>query len=172
MDFVQKIPTVAVLANVQNGTLSNETTDNKQKDLEEKAGKIRAYFADKGLPLADYAEKLVVEAEKNDLPWTMLAAIAMRESTGYKFACGNNGFGWGSCKIQFDSVDEAIETVARNLGGNNPKTAHHYENKDVDGILNAYNPPSVVRNYTPQVKAIMQTIENYQTDNTDIKKSA
>lgn len=156
-----KIPTVAVLANEENGHLFKSATDNQQKVLKEKAQKIDAYFSDRKLPLAGYGEKLVIEAEKNGLPWTMLAAIAMRESTGYKFACGNNGFGWGSCRIGFDSIDQAIETVGRNLGGNNPNTAHYYKGKDVPNILKKYNPPHIAPKYVGEVLDIMRTIENY-----------
>jgi hypothetical protein len=156
-----KFPTVAVLANEQNGHLFLSDSDNKQNELKEKAQKIDAYFSDKNLPLAGHGMKLVLEAEKNGLDFALLPAIAMRESTGYKFACGNNGFGWGSCRIKFDSIDEAIETVARNLGGNNPKTARYYANKDIDGILKTYNPPSIVAKYSEQVQSIMKNIKNY-----------
>ena len=55
-------------------------------------------------------------------------------------------------------MDIAIETVARNLGGNNPKTARHYDNKTTLQILNAYNPPSIVPKYAAQVLAIMKVI--------------
>lgn len=128
----------------------------------EHAAKIDAYFGDKGLPLAGYGMKLVVAAEANGLPWNLLPAIAMRESTGYKHACKSNptnGFGYGGCKIGFDSIDHAIERVAVNLGGNNPKTAHYYAGKDLDGIINTYNPPSVVRSYNSDIKGIMADIE-------------
>ncbi len=157
-----KLPTVAVLANEQNGTLFKDTADNQQKVLQEKAAKIDAYFGDKNLPLAGYGEKLVLEAEKNDLPWAMLAAIAMQESTGYKHACKSdpdNGFGWGSCRIKFNSIDHAIETVAQHLSGNHSRTAHYYKGKDVPGILRTYN--SVRPTYVKEVQSIMNKIENY-----------
>jgi hypothetical protein len=101
------------------------------------------------------------EADKNDLDWRMLPAIAVRESTGGKFDCkrvSNNPFGWGSCKIGFKSNEEAIEVVAKNLGGNNPNTARHYDNKTLKQILRAYNPPSVVPRYAEQVISIMNDI--------------
>lgn len=129
--------------------------------LQAKAKAVDAYFRDRDMPLVGKGEKLVVEAEKNGLDWRLVAAIAVRESTGGKHACKkapNNPFGWNSCKVGFDSYDEAIETVARNLGGNNPNTAFHYKNKDVVGILRAYNPPSVVPKYAEQVMSIMNAI--------------
>src|SRR3989338_4638400 len=92
---------------------------------------------------------------------TTNGTIAIRESTGGKFECKKadfNAFGWGSCKINFSSHEEAVETVARNLGGNNPNTARHYDNKTTMQILRAYNPPYVVKRYAEQVLSIMNAI--------------
>lgn len=126
-----------------------------------KADAIDAYFKARNMPLTGTGLTMVLEAEKNDIDWRLLPAIAVRESTGGKNACNkvkNNSFGWGSCKIGFESNAQAIETVARNLGGNNPKTAHHYDEKSTKQILRTYNPPSVVARYAEQVMAIMKAI--------------
>ena len=61
-------------------------------------------------------------------------------------------------KIGFSSINEAIETVGRNLGGNNPNTDHHYADKTVKEILQKYNPPSIVPNYAEKVIRIMNKI--------------
>ncbi len=177
MNFVEKIPTVAVLANVQNGTLSNEALDNKQKDLEEKAQKIDAYFGKYNLPLEGHGKEFVLAAEKNNLPWALVAAIGMAESTGCKFIIKgtNNCFGWGGGTIPFDSIDDAIATISEHLGGNNQHTDQYYSGKDVVGILHAYNPEEIAPGYAKHVQNIMQRIENFQTDNladTATKKSA
>ena len=148
------------------GTLAlNQSDDSKANAealaLKAKAEAIDGYFRDHDMPLEGMGMKMVQEAEKNDLDWRLLAAISVRESTGGKNDCNkvtHNAFGWGSCKISFKSDEEAIETVARNLGGNNPKTAHHYDNKTTMQILRAYNPPSVVPRYAQQVIAIMDAI--------------
>lgn len=137
--------------------LAKEQED-QAKILKLKADAIDKYFKDRAMPLLGTGEKMVLEAEKNGLDWRLVAAIAVRESTGGKYACKgatHNPFGWGSCKIGFTSNDHAIETVARNLGGNNPKTAMHYANKNTIQILRAYNPPSIVPKYAEQVIAIM-----------------
>ena len=118
----------------------------------EHAEKIDAYYAKRGMPLEGYGEKMVAEAEKNNLDWRLLPAIAIKESTGGKFACYKNPFGWGSCKIKFASYDDAIETVARNLGGNNPNTARYYKDKTTKEKLHNYN-NSVVPTYTGEIKA-------------------
>lgn len=145
-----------------NGLLTfNQVLDRKAENLKAKAEAIDVYFELRGMPLAGMGMKMVEEAEKNNLDWRLLPAIAVRESTGGKFKCKkveNNPFGWGSCKISFNSLDEAIETVAKNLGGNNPKTSRHYDNKSIKQILRAYNPPSIVPRYAEQVISIMNDI--------------
>jgi len=132
-----------------------------EEEMAMKAEAIDEYFRSRGMPLAGTGRKMVEEAEKNDLDWRLLAAIAARESTGGKFACKkvkHNPFGWNSCKTGFESTEKAIETVGRNLGGNNPKTKRHYADKTTEGILKAYNPPHVVPNYAAQVMRIMNVI--------------
>lgn len=145
-----------------NGILAfNQVLDQKAQDLKTKAEAIDNYFQSYDMPLAGYGMKMVEEAEKNSLDWRLLPAIAIRESTGGKFDCQkvlNNPFGWGSCKIGFKSNNEAIETVARNLGGNNPKTEKHYADKTTIEILKAYNPPSIIPKYPEQVIDIMNKI--------------
>lgn len=133
------------------------------KTQDERAKKIDIYFSKYDLPLAGFGEKMIQEADLHNLDWRLIPAIAMRESTGGKFACKNanyNPFGWGSCKIGFDSYDHSIEVLARNLSGNNPKTQHYYKDKDIRGILETYNPPNIVPKYADQVMKIMLEIEN------------
>lgn len=155
----------------------NQEADREAKILKLKADAIDNYFEEHDMPLAGTGRKMVQEAEKNGLDWRLVAAIAVRESTGGINDCikvDNNPFGWGSCRIGFKTLNDAIETVARNLGGNNPDTAHHYSGKNTKQILQKYNPPSVVPRYAEQVLSIMKDIgtekialpEDNQTDNT------
>ena len=133
-----------------------------QVEREEKAAKIDAYFAKRNMPLAGTGMKMVIEAEKNNIDWRIIPALAVRESTGGKHACKSvtySPFGFGSCKINFKSWDHAIEIVATNLGGNNPRTARAYGGKTLRGKLEAYNPPSVVPTYANEVIALMNKIE-------------
>jgi hypothetical protein len=139
----------------------NEALEAKAKDLKSKADAIDSYFKSHDMPLYGMGMKMAEEADKNGLDWRLLPAISIRESSGGKQDCvqvDNNPFGWGSCKIGFKSNEEAIETVAENLGGNNPTTESHYANKTLKQILHAYNPPSVVPRYAEQVISIMNTI--------------
>ncbi len=138
-----------------------ENIDPKIEILRAQAETIDAYFEAYDMPLAGTGKKMAEEAEKNNIDWRLLPAIAVRESTGGKNDCNNvshNAFGWGSCKIGFDSDDEAIEIIAKNLGGNDPKTEHHYAGKTTKEILKKYNPPSIAPRYVPQVLSIMNAI--------------
>ncbi len=146
-----------------NGVKVEEAPTPEELLRAQRAAKIDAFFAERDMPIAGYGMKFVEVAEENGLDPFLLPAIVARESSGYKDPCNKfstNGFGWHSCKVGFKTIDEAIEVVGKNLGGNNPSTAQHYEGKDTVGILNAYNPPSIVAKYTPQVLHIMKTIAN------------
>lgn len=158
---VSAIPTID---SINNSNLAKENSviiTQEEVIRKEKADAIDAYFAKYDAPLEGHGMKFVLEAEKNEIDWRLLPAIAMRESTGGIHACKkvpNSVFGWGSCKISFNSIDESIEVVARNLGGNNPNTDHHYENKTITQILKKYN--SVIPGYSNQVIKIMKSISD------------
>ena len=124
-----------------------------------RAKMIDQYYGKHNLPLEGYGMKMVLESEKNGLDWRLLAAIAMRETTGGKFACHQNPFGWGSCKIKFKNFDEAIETVARNLGGGNPATEMYYKGKTTAEKLHYYN-GTVIETYVAEVTRIMNKISD------------
>lgn len=123
--------------------------------------KLDAYLASYNSPLAGYGEKFVTEAEKNDIDWRLLVAISGLESTFGKNPCQkvNNSFlGYGSCRMSFSSVDDAIEKVSASLGGNNKNTAHHYDGKTTAQILRKYN--SVIPSYPKQAMKLMKAIDD------------
>jgi hypothetical protein len=140
--------------------------DKKAKEIEvsiqdlrqERADKIDAYYGRYDLPLTGYGMKMVLASEKYGVDWNLIPAIAMRESTGGKFACYNNPFGWGSCKIKYNSFDEAIEAIARNLGGANSRTSYYYAGKTTAEKLYYYN-GTVIASYPKEVMKIMTTID-------------
>lgn len=156
--FTQKQNTVA------NGLLAiNQEVDQKAKILKIKADAIDAYFKSKNMPLEGKGMKFAQVAEENDLDYRLLVGISAIETTGGKAMCKNpkaqnNPFGWGSCKIGFDSIDEAIEKVGKHLGGNVESTAKHYANKDTLQILNKYNPPYIVHDYAKRVMNQMKEV--------------
>ncbi len=159
----------AFTASIQDAMLSKDKSETiatltpaeqaLQLEREEKAAKINAYYGKYDLPLTGYGMKMVLAGEKYGVDPMLIAALAMRETTAGKFACHNNPFGWGSCKIKFQSFDEAIDVVTMNLGGHNEKTARHYAGKSTRAILETYNPPSVVPTYASEVMGIMKKIE-------------
>jgi hypothetical protein len=155
-------PQILTVANVSSQiNEADEALRNQNALLDAQGAKIDAYFKSHGAPLEGYGRKMAEVALENGIDYRLLPAIAMRESTGGIHACkkvANSPFGWGSCKISFKTMDESIETVGRNLGGNNPNTDHHYADKTVKQILQKYNPPSVVANYAYEVMDIMKDI--------------
>jgi hypothetical protein len=128
---------------------------------QQKADAINMYFKDRSMPLEGTGMTFVLVAEKYGLDWRLLPAIGIRESSGGKAACGNNPFGWGSCKLHnFSSYEQAIESLGKNLGGGNPKTARYYAGKTTMEKLYYYN-GTVVPEYPDEVASIMKKIEVY-----------
>jgi len=131
--------------------------------VDERIEKIQSFYKRYNLPLAAHAADFIASADHYEIDWKLVAAIGMIESTGGKFACSTatySAFGWGSCKINFDSYAESIDVISKNLAGQNPNTAYHYAGKDLRGILESYNPPSIVPNYADKVMKQMKIIEN------------
>ncbi len=131
--------------------------------LDDRVEKIEKYYNRYNLPLAKNAEDFVVSADEYDIDWRLVAAIGMIESTGGKHACSTatySAFGWGSCKINFDSYTESIDVISRNLSGQNPKTARYYAGKDIRGILWSYNPDTIRKGYGDMVIKQMEIIDN------------
>ncbi len=133
----------------------------REQERKEKAAKIDAYFGKYNLPLTGYGMVFVTAGEKHGVDPFLLAGIAMRESTGCKFIIKGtyNCFGWGGGKVKFESFDQAIDKVAEHLAGKNERTARYYKGKSVKGILETYNPPSVVSTYAAEVMGIMKRID-------------
>ncbi len=138
-------------------TPQNNVIDISTSINQERAEKIDAYFAQRNMPLEGYGAKMIAEAEKNNIDWRLVPAIAIKESTGGKFACNYNPFGWASCRVKFRSWDSAIETVAHNLGGNNPATARYYKGTTTEEKLYHYN-GSVIPAYTGEILEFMELI--------------
>jgi hypothetical protein len=81
---------------------------------------IRQYLHSYRSPLEPYATKLVEEADKNELDFRLLTAIAHQESTLCKFIPPEsyNCWGWGIHSrgtLGFQSYGEAIETVSQGI---------------------------------------------------------
>lgn len=158
---VASLPSATVTMNQNNVSESSLITTEEDKVLNERAEQIDALLASYNSPLQGYGKKFVIEAQKNDIDWRLLPAISGVESTFGRHSCKkakNSFLGYGSCKIDFKSVDDAIEKVSESLGGNNENTAHHYEGKTTAQILRKYN--SVIPTYTSKVIRIMKMIDD------------
>jgi len=126
--------------------------------VDNRAEIIDNYYKERNMPLQGYGGKMVEIADLYGLDWRLLPAISIRETSGGKYMCKNpkaqnNPFGWGSCKIGFDSIDRAIETVGYKL-----KNLPIYQGKDTTQILYHYN-GTVIPTYPSEVLAIMETIK-------------
>ena len=156
------IPSVSLASHI--ASLDTEPVVKVEVSVEDlrkqRAEAIDVYFKERSMPLQGTGMAFVLVAEKYGLDWRLLPAIGVRESSGGKAACGYNPFGWGSCKLHnFNSFEQAIEALGKNLGGANQKTARYYAGKSTMEKLYYYN-GTVVPTYPDEVVAIMKKIES------------
>ncbi|MFT5281066.1 MAG: hypothetical protein ACI9AR_000521 [Flavobacteriaceae bacterium] len=133
------------------------------RDAQYKADKIDSFYASMNLPLEGYGADMVASADAHGIDWNLLAAIGFIESTGGKFACTTatyNTFGWGSCKINFESYEVSINHISAHLGGKRETTKHYYNGKTLEEIIDTYNPPSIRKDYKKLILETMERIEN------------
>ena len=102
---------------------------------------IRQFFARYKSPLEPFASNVVEEADKHDLDFRLIPAIAMQESNLCKKAPENSfncwGYGiYGGKVTAFENYPQAIETVTRTL-------AKNYIAEGLD------TPEEIMKKYTP-----------------------
>lgn len=112
--------------------------------------RLQAFFAEHKCPVDRLAADFLLAADRNDLDWRLLPSISLLESGGGRDQRNNNIFGWDSGKQSFPSVRAGIHIVAFRLSN-----SRLYRDKDLDEILNTYNPNP---EYAGKVKAVMQAI--------------
>jgi hypothetical protein len=155
------IPSISLTSHIGSLEMNRVTKEEISVDdlRKQKAEAIDSYFKARSMPLHGTGMTFIMVAEKYGLDWRLLPAIAVRESSGGKAACGYNPFGWGSCKLHnFVSYEQAIEALGRNLGGANPRTSTYYAGKTSAEKLYYYN-GTVLPEYPDEVLAIMNMIE-------------
>lgn len=104
---------------------------------------IRQYLKDYGSPLEQYAELIVKTADKYNLDFRLITAIAQQESNLCKHIPPGsyNCWGWGIHSrgtLGFESFEEGIETVSKGL-------RKHYLDKGfltAEEIMSKYTPSS------------------------------
>ncbi len=84
-------------------------------DMRAKA--LKKVFEKYHSPLISYADSYVSIADKYDIDWKLLPAIAGLESSFGKaqLAGSYNSYGWGGGRIYFNSVEDGIDTVLNGL---------------------------------------------------------
>lgn len=105
--------------------------------------KVENYLAKHKSPLYPYAKLIVEEAEKNNIDYRLIPAIAMNESTLCKNIHENsyNCWGWGiygNMVTRFDGYEDAIITISSGLRKN-------YYDRGLStpaAIMKAYTPSS------------------------------
>lgn len=102
---------------------------------------IRQFFAKYKSPLEPYAQNVVSSAEKYNLDFRLIPAIAMQESNLCSKIPNNShncwGFGiYGSKVTRFNDYPQAIETVTKTL-------ARDYKAKGLE------TPEQIMQRYTP-----------------------
>jgi len=112
--------------------------------------KLRSFFQKADCPAQAYTHVFLEAADSYDLDWRLLPSLSYVESTGGKAARGNNLFGWNSGKAEFSSPSAGIREVGYRLAN-----SLLYRDKDLDGLLNTYNP---LPEYAQKVKSVMQRI--------------
>lgn len=123
---------------------SEEVISQEITKADARAKIIENFFQQYKSPMADSANTFIQVADKHNLDWRLLPAIAMQESNGGKRVIKDsyNPFGYGiygKLVIRFSSWDEAIERVGRAL-------KEDYLNqglKTPNQIMAKYTPPSL-----------------------------
>lgn len=133
-----------------------------------RAQKINKIFRDYKCPLEGLGDTFVKEADKNNIPWYIVAAISFQESgCGKKIPYINDqpsynawGYGvYGENVHQFDNWVQGIETMSRYLN-------NRFYSKgvnDTSDIMKTYTPPSMGSWYKG-VDYFSNLIQSYSTN--------
>lgn len=112
-----------VFAATESGSAATLTVHQIPQDS--RVERLRAFLASYDSPLASVAETFVAEADKNNLDWKLVPAIAGVESTfGKQIPTGSyNGWGWGvftgtQSGVNFKDWAEGIAVVSQGLRKN------------------------------------------------------
>lgn len=117
-------------ATPDNTDSQNSQTQIEAKKIDRRAKILAAYLKQFDSPLQNHSQDFIEIADKYDVDWKLVPAIAGVESTFGKFIPGGhevkytsyNAWGWGASTpdvaIHFDSWKEAIDTVSKGLKEN------------------------------------------------------
>jgi hypothetical protein len=118
---------------------------------------LEDYLSSHNSPLAGSASDFIYYADKYNIDWRLVAAIAGVESTFGKQIPINsyNAYGWNNGNYSFKSWAESIEVVSKALREN------YYDKgaTSIDKIARRYAPPSNTWNW--KVKFFMGKIDSF-----------
>jgi hypothetical protein len=149
-------------------TLEETTNDIYAKDS--RSQRIDQVFKSFSCPLTGLGDVFVHEADKNNIPWTLVAAISFKESTCGKFTpkiSGNESYNaWGyaiynGSNVGFDDWEKGIETVSKYLGD----TFYSKGITNTCTIMKTYTPPSN-GSWCQDVDYFTDMISNYKSPQT------
>jgi hypothetical protein len=145
--FAGMVSAPAAISTLQHVSLGPTVSEHRSDD---RLAAVRDFLGQYDCPAAENAETFLEAADDYELDWRLLPSLSFVESTGGKAARNNNIFGWNNGRASFASVEAGIHTVGYHLAH-----SRAYRNKDLNGILWAYNPRN---GYAEKVKSVMRQI--------------
>jgi hypothetical protein len=136
------------IATAATHTSQDITKVRKKFDIRETV--LHRFFKEKHCPAQDYTAVFLAESDAHHLDWRLLPSLAFVESGGGRTSKGNNLFGWANGKQTFNSISDAIHTVAATLA-----SGRAYRGKDTEAKLATYNKHA---DYPAAVLAVMRQI--------------
>ncbi len=120
---------------------------------------LEKYLQEKNSPLAGEADTFIKVADKYDLEWKLLPAIAGMESNFGQRVLENsyNPFGWGGGYTYFNSWENAIHTVGHELY---QRVVIKYGTPTPESLGPSYCPPNY-RNWIAGVNFFMDELYTY-----------
>lgn len=130
--------------------------------------KLSNYLARKNSPMASKADKFVAVADKYNMDWRLVPAISGVESNFGRFIPEGsyNAYGWAGGNYRFESWEDSIETVTRELKSNYVDRGAVTVNQI--GVI--YCPPNSY-NWTAGTNQFMSEIENTQIPSETLNSS-
>ncbi len=122
--------------------------------MDVRAVRLGMFFEKRNCPLKPYIDDFITAADKYDIPYNLLPAIATIESScGKRYPpATNNVVGWNSAKSGFESIPQSIDFVSDKLAN-----GHYYKGKSIEKKLATYCPNPT---YPQRVLNIMKEIDN------------
>lgn len=133
--------------------------------LDKRTAILRNYLKRFGSPLSEEVETFILTADRYNLDWTFLPAIAGVESTFGRRVPYNsyNPFGWANGTYRFDNWQHAIAIVGEAL---RRKYMDGWGVTTVEQIGPIYAPPS--KTWARKVRFFMHEIKNFEKNSINL----